>query len=327
MTRLITCGFELSNMSVETDISNCSTASDYKRSGNYSAYANQDNEKVEWYFTDPTLLEIYVGFAVRISRSQTSYYDIFRIYGDGGLEASLQVRSDIEKGQLSINGVATSDPTEALFSYGDWVYVQLHYKMDDAAGDFTMKIGGNVVAQITGDTNVASTYIDYVSFNSTSLFLHYDDIVINDTNGTENNYWTGSPRLILATPNGAGSNTEWTPIAGANYECVDEIPVTTNEYVYTQATGTALDTYNITDPLAGTEVINNVILNTIGNIDTGTGTFRPAIYVNSSVYYGMTGTLYEASKLYQTVWNNNPDDSAMWEPTDIDDLEIGQETP
>ena len=59
-----------------------------------------------------------------------------------------------------------------------------------------------------------------------------DDIALNDTAGGADDSWCGNGHIIALVPNGAVS-AQWTPSAGANYQCVDERgPNDDTDYVY-----------------------------------------------------------------------------------------------
>ncbi len=64
----------------------------------------------------------------------------------------------------------------------------------------------------------------------------------------------GDAHLITQVPNGAGANTAWTPSAGANWQCVDEIPPNDADYVSTP-TLNAQDNYTFPALAAGTYTI------------------------------------------------------------------------
>ncbi len=64
-----------------------------------------------------------------------------------------------------------------------------------------------------------------------------DDWFICDSTGTRNNDFLGRKQVVVIKPNAAGDLTQWTPSAGANYACVDEVPPSSSDYV----TGDAVD--------------------------------------------------------------------------------------
>jgi hypothetical protein len=327
MTRLITTGFELGDDDLEID-GGGAVINGIARTGNYSRRCTFGSS-FYYDFYDAALTELYIGVGLRPQTSYGSYFEFITIAGDQGNEAGVQFLGDTELAKLVIaGGGQQSDPFRGIPKTDQWCYLELYYKLDGSSGEFTAKVDGIQVAQITGDTQNSSSYITKITFKAeSSSYYYYDDLIINDTNGSVNNYWTGQPKLALATVNGAGTNTEWSASTGNNYECVDEIPPSTADYTYTPTTsGVYLDTYNITNPLSTTNVINNVVLIHLANVDSGNSIFYPALYVNGSDYVGASGILVEAVKLYQSVWKQNPDTSSDWTYSDITNLEIGQKS-
>jgi hypothetical protein len=79
-----------------------------------------------------------------------------------------------------------------------------------------------------------------------------DDVASPDP-ANPNNDFLGDQRVSYIKPIGPGAETNWTPSAGANWDCVDEVPPDDAERVTTTAAGTR-DTYEfqnvLGDPLA-----------------------------------------------------------------------------
>lgn len=52
----------------------------------------------------------------------------------------------------------------------------------------------------------------------------YDNGAVNDASGSIQNSWCGQGELIQLNPNAAGDNTQWTPLAGNNWDNTEETP-------------------------------------------------------------------------------------------------------
>ena len=324
MARTLSIGFELNSIDYETDgvggIGLPVISATQARTGTYSLRCTSISGVAS--FNVPSLTELYFGFG--------GYFEnlllqgpIFEIYGVAGDLAFLRVNAGgtIE----AMRGATSLDTSGATLSEDDWHYFEVHYIAHDAAGEFTVRVNGDEWLTFTGDTiDTGDLDVKSIRFLANTANIYYDDLVINDTTTADNNTWPGQPRLSLATVNGDGDDSDWTPTAGNNFQTVDEVPPNTTDYVYS-GTPTDVDLYDITDPLAGTEIINNVIVTAIAQIDSGSGNMALTVKSNVTEDDGDTEALTEAWTRYQHCWPDNPDDAAAWEPADIDDLQIGQE--
>lgn len=85
-------------------------------------------------------------------------------------------------------------------------------------------------------------------YNGT-LYLYVDDAYFDYSNNDEADLCPPNRRFYFASPNGAGDETQWTPVGALNnHECVDESTVPDDDTTYVVATTNGLlEMYEFTD--------------------------------------------------------------------------------
>ena len=138
---------------------------------------------------------------------------------------------------------------------------------------------------------------------------------------------------LILRPN-AASFTSQTSSGGANnYECIDEVTLSETDYCYvsgSSSSNTLRDIYGFPDHSTETETINSVTIKGYAKkIVTGTDannvTFRTAIHIGGTSYYGSANNLTTSTALYSHVYSVNPATSSAWSWTNIDNLLAGDE--
>lgn len=136
--------------------------------------------------------------------------------------------------QLIVDGVLR-DTIVGGYAPLNYQHIGMDMKIDPVSGWVNVYINGLLKLSYSGDTgdvDIVEMYFGKVAAPSTCEF-HMDDVYLDDTTGE------GAPalppllRFYYVSPNGAGNYTQWTPSAGSNYQCVDEIPPDDADYVET----------------------------------------------------------------------------------------------
>ena len=222
--------------------------------------------------------------------------------------------------------------TRTLVFYA-WNKIDVYYKID-SNNNITIKVKLN--DEIIVDTTYNSTtYYDVggIRFgllekpNDVSLQVYFDDMAANDTTGNINNSWCGNGHCEALVPISNGSINQFTPSTGSNYACVDELPVSTTDYVSTTTDG-AIDIYKLTS-LSGKRYSATTKINAI-NI------YKNAKYTDSQMdpidYMKINGTAYEfetsiktttSSTYYKNIYEVNPATQTQFTVSDIDNSEFG----
>lgn len=124
-----------------------------------------------------------------------------------------------------------------------WYNMQAHISIDDAAGVVETWIDGSQDIDFTGDTKPGSetTANSVRFFQNTAGVLYVDDVTVGDSAGGQ----IGDIRYDWVSPDGDDS-VQWTPSAGSNYQCVDEVPYSDSDYVTSGSDGHK-DVYTLGD--------------------------------------------------------------------------------
>lgn len=203
---------------------------------------------------------------------------------------------------------------------GTTVYrLEVYYKPLASGGRFRVDIDGTTDIDYTGQTAAADSNIDAIDFGTSDGTAHFDNQVID----TAEFHGSGFS-IIGSSPIGAGNATTWTPSSGTNYSCVDEVPISLTDYVYTQVVGDE-DTYVIgAMPSGGMNVAGVMFHARMQRIGNPTAknvqlVVRPA----STSFYSASKNNGLPSRAISNVWTTNPESSVAWTKTDLESLKIG----
>jgi hypothetical protein len=217
--------------------------------GTYSAYLNA---------SDKNLIKTF-------SSSYAELYFAFKVYGAGdGVDNNLLTLKD--SASTIIATVSRNDTTGFLelrtgnyggslldtgtvsIANGTTHLIEVRHKPLNSGGVFTLKIDGIEDATYTGDTTagleniqcfILSSITGNCNFNG-----YFDDVVVDDAD------WVGNTYIQKGQVSGAGTTAQFTPSAGANNQCIDEIPAVNTDYNSSNTSG-HIDTFAIS-PLTGT---------------------------------------------------------------------------
>lgn len=325
MTRIFTDGAEMADtlfFSVIDGVTAPAITGGYAYLFGYDDYAYKNIDAVdELYFRQ----RLYVN-----KRHDNNIYVAFRY--DSTVYAQLYVDS-LYRWVIKI-GSTTVDTSIETCVLATWYLVELYYKIDDVAGEFTLRIDGNAICTFSGDTK-PSTYttinnVYWYSGELTSMF-YIDDLGFNDTAGGSDDSWCGGGHVTKITPTGNGSTTEWTGSdadAVNNYLLVDEYPLDSDTtYVYEDAAATGdLDQYAMSDDYSGTgRTVKRIWAECRARkTSADAATLKIGFDTGASVNTDDVGTLWQTyiARCVGAEYTTNPDDAGAWEEADIDALEF-----
>jgi hypothetical protein len=199
--------------------------------------------------------QVFVGVAIKpsalsIGSTGANCYAI-GVRSDAGATGHLCVNFSPDghvylRRSLSPIGTIMATST-AIISPDVWHYLELSATIADAGGICIVRLDGVEIINFVGDTKNAGTATTISSIDLGGLQTsYYDDLYICDALGAAPyNTFLGDRVVKAARPDGAGASSGFTPSAGSNYQCVDEDPWTTADYV--AAAAAATDTYTHAD--------------------------------------------------------------------------------
>ena len=201
--------------------------------------------------------------------------------------------------------------------------VEVRFKIADAGGRFVVKVDDVTDIDFTGDTQEST----YTQFNRVRLGYYastYFAAAYYDNFRMDNAGWIGTSRIQAKIPSGVGNSTNWTPSAGANWQCIDERPASDVDYNKINSNNIT-DTY-LTDNLTGS--INSIKC-VQGQSRTRTeGTPTPT---NLKLVTRRSGTDYLSgdkaiSATYKSlfnIWETDPSTSVAWTESGVNAAESG----
>lgn len=329
MARIFMTGFEAATRGMWTALSQNAPVlrTTTARTGLYSLFF--ENQARGAYRTLPsTYNELFLRIGLRPEgRAGIGQLLFFRLGGTLQVVLCLTSGRQIEV-RTSAGVLATG--TQVLAD-GTWYCLEVHVLTDDSAGIVQVKVDGVDDIDLSGaDTqSAASPGIDRLQFGGDAslngAFFYLDDVAVNDTSGAENNGWPGRGGIYLAVAEGAGEYSEFTPSAGGNWECVDEVPSDDDtSYVESDTLGHRdLYTTGGITPVDGT--ISAVQLCHRAKLaDVGIGNLRPLVRHGGVDYVGPDKAVDANYRFIEHILPLAPD-GAAWTVADVNALQIGQQ--
>lgn len=202
--------------------------------------------------------------------------------------------------------------------------LEVHYKPLDTGGDFEVKIDGVTVIDYSGDTTAGLQEISQIKFgyhnygNPTGLW--WDDIVVDNAD------WIGNTRIQKLQISGAGATAAvWDASTGSPYACVDEIPYSDTDYIYTNTSGEC-DTYTCADLSGNISEIKCLVVQARMSYEGSPSPTKQKIAIKSgeTEYYGNDISPTLSFTNFNKIWEKNPSDGiTAWTTAAINSLEIG----
>ena len=218
---------------------------------------------------------------------------------------------------LEIGSIAISVNTTYL--------IEVYVKISDTVGKVYTKVNGIEDITFDGDTKVgADTQFNRVNLgywntaNGAKGYAYFDNFIMDDAD------WIGNTNIQAVVPTGAGTTTAWTPSAGDNYTCVDELPPSDVDYVSTN-TVDLTDTYATGDLVGTIDTVKCVQVQSRCLYDGSPTPTNLKLVVRSggADYLSGDNLVPVAAKSFAYLWELNPADAAAWEEADVNAMEIG----
>ena len=271
---------------------------------------------------------------VNIPASATYYYSMrIKTTNIGGLSICQFFEGAIQhigflvtanKIQVKRGTTTLTDSGVNILSNNIWYLVSGWVYIHDSAGRVVVDVNGINWIDFTGDTqNAGSGPIDIFRIGSDAANggvprWYYDDIVLDNANPIVNS------RIAGIAVDGAGNSTQWTPSAGSNYQCVDEVPPSDADYVYVNSND-QVDLYSLANLGVSGVVIKSVQVLARAQKEGASTPQKIALTVRTGAtdYVSSDQNLATAFKGHRNVWEQNPNTVAAWTESDVNGLEAG----
>lgn len=334
------------------------TASPTPRTGTYCLKCSSSGSGTVTGFSSRSVLlvshasktELYYAFAFYRSDTETfttpSRVIFYTIDASGNVGIALTCEPD---GTVRVYNCTTggASPTSANFTLvaasattilaTTWTSIEVHIvAATGSTGTVEVKINGATVITATSqrtsqtNANLLGFGLDFTRINnptagSTATYVAFDDLVVNDTAGSVNNSWCGDQSIIMLKPNAAGDSTQFSrggADSGSNFGQVDESPPNAlTDYVYDTTVG-HMDLYNVNNAtvvsVSAVEVLTQAF-----NVDGTGGSMNLVTKTGAGQSDGSAQNIGGTPAYYRRLLETDPADSAAWDQTKINALQIG----
>lgn len=195
------------------------------------------------------------------------------------------------------------------------------------SGSVEVRIDGVTEYTLGSLTNNATAY-GLVSFGggisggNGSNNSYMDNLYIYDEAGSVNNNWLGEMQVYTLLPNADTSDYDWALSTGSSgYTLIDNIPAVNTSYIE-GATPGDVSKFNIENLPTTSLYIAGIQLSTAAfKSVSGAITMEHGVEINAADNMAATGTLIQTNQTYHSrVIEYSPDTSALWTPTEINNL-------
>jgi len=202
--------------------------------------------------------------------------------------------------------------------------IEVRVKVADSGGIIQVKLNGVLDIDYSGDTKPGTDTqfnLFYLGSAYGSSYGHgwYDDLVVDDA------AWIGDTKIQGIKPTAAGNSAQWTPSAGSNFQCVDEVPPDDADYVETN-TAAILDTHTFGDLVGSIQAIKCVQVHA-RSMKEGAPTpqnLQLAVRSGATDYFsGNKAVPAAAPKGLFNIWETDPATAAAWLASGVNAAEFG----
>ena len=317
MSRIFLDGFESGGTNVWDSVSGgCVIAAIAGMSGAYCLYVTA-GELIKNISGTATLYG-----AMRIQLNSSAYGGYFcNTYNVSQLMINFKVnptthRIDVYRSTTLIASGTIPVFQDILYRFEFYIYI------DDSAGRVITKIDGITDVDFTGDTKPSTqTTIDSFKLKVVNSYTsqYFDDIVLDNAD------WIGDTRIQPLTVNGAGTTTQWTPSAGDNYTCIDEVPANITDWVETNVVN-QIDTYAMGNLVGDIYSIKCVQVQA-RVLKEGSATpqnMEIVLRSGGTNYFSGDNAVPDTSyKTYSYLWETDPATAVAWIEAGVNAMEAG----
>jgi hypothetical protein len=196
----------------------------------------------------------YMGVRFRTG-SLSSQKTVCDFIVPAGINLRLRINSSGNL-EVSRNTSPILDTGTFMFSPDTWYYIEAKWFIHDSTGTFEVHVNGDPTPDIDlsgadthwgGDTDVRS-----IEFQGENVTQDFDDFYIDDAQ------FHGDVFVETLVADGVGTDADFTPLVGANWEEVDELPTDLDTTYNESLTVDDRDRFTHTDLPADTDVVLGV---------------------------------------------------------------------
>jgi hypothetical protein len=242
-----------------------------------------------------------------------------RIHAMLGSGEQCEVRFDTSGVVQVWRGSALLGASTKPYPVNGWFFCQIRFNCLTSAGAVEVWINGSQYVSVNGNTanqNANGSNGWKISYISPSV-CRVTNVLVYSTTGAAPNSRTPETRIYDTLPTGAGGATQWTPSAGANWQCVNEQPSNGDTTYVSAASAPLTDTYSCpAEATAGSIIYAVAVHATARKDDAGTnevdGVLRSA---GANYANGAPASLSASYARYRWLWNTDPATGTAWTVT------------
>lgn len=285
-------------------------------------------------FLVPGLSRLIVGIACNHTgiNGDTRYRVLIGLSNSVGVQLTLRHYFD---GSLKVfRGATELASVPAAFGFAQYHYVEMDATIDNAAGAVAVRVDNVQIINLVGVDTQEQAAADITlcriggigtNTNAGTSTLDIDDVYALTATGAPNSF-LGDTRMTPLFPTGAGFYTEWTPLAGNNWDNVNDNPADDDATYNIGDTVGERDTYAMSDlSAAAGATIHAVVLNIVARKDdAGTREISGKIRQAGVDANGVNIPLTAAYKRHP-VWFPTDPSAAAWSVAKVNSMEAGAE--
>ena len=240
----------------------------------------------------------------------------------GAAQVSLKVLSDgtIQAWRGAV-GTLLGASSPGAIAAGVYQHVEIAATISATVGTVQVWVNGVSVLNLTGQNtkNTANTTVSGFQIFAVGTATHdFCDIIWKDSRINDR-------RVECFFPSGAGSHTDWTPSAGANWQNVHEVPPDDDTTFNSSTTVGNIDSFAHGALASAPLSIDAVIVQTRArNTTTGTGSVAPFLRSSTTDSPGTGVALNTAYQdIAHAVYTTDPNGGGAWTTSGVNAAEIG----
>jgi hypothetical protein len=265
--------------------------------------------------------DVWVGFNYRREFSNPgSSISLWMLTASGSIEVRLGSTIATQ------NGTLLTTIASGVIAQNTWHFVAVRIRPHDTTGQLEIAVDGVSIANLTGIDTLNSTASTARSFSfatatGSSLVTRLDDFMIGDSTGSS---MTGLPvpHKIEALRPTSDIAAGFTRSTGAdNYALVDEVPVSSSDFVSSNVPTTA-DIYGLADR-THTGTVLAVVANVVGrNSDGGGASVKVGVKRSGSQDQSSAKALAASETHVQHVSHVDPSTGVAYTTANVNALEL-----
>lgn len=212
------------------------------------------------------------------------------------------------RGDGTLLGAATVGAT-----HNAWIHWAAKATIDNSTGAITVKMNGTTVLALTNvDTQMsANAYATKVGTRCEYSGSNICDWVLSD------DFFSNLVRVVTLSPNADGADVAWTPSAGNRYQCLDDLPANSSDYI---SSLTAAQENGCKYPAPGVAGNYLAVIHQVAAAKSDIDVRQIKLMIraqDTSKAYGSVETLGAGYDLFSVMRTVSPDDSQPFDASDF----------